>query len=124
MSNEIWAHLATKQTVDYLVTFAAVRGVVADGVRVIDRPSFSGQCIWNSNCDSMNKRYGTEVTPEKYLWRCRADPIPAMYIVKLCVMAMYESSACEDSFGYRLMRAIMMRAIIELPGYAEAPWSL
>lgn len=128
------AHIAEKETIDALVTFATSAKTqwfefYRDGRHVQYPADEIGQKLVEQNFKSVNSRYSLNEAPYKYRYRTHLLPLKnaALYALKLSNYLAYQS--CEDegwlcSDAYFILTSIKEIAIRRLPGYDDAPWGL
>ena len=91
-------------------------------------PQRSGQILLNENVRSVNHCYNETTVPDAFeLSAINSQNLTPVAILSLC--AGYDYQACEtDDYdtteAHAIIMAIRFKAIHQLPGYEEAPWTL
>jgi len=88
---------------------------------------YLGQILVDQNFRSVNCRYGEEYEAEKFVNKPNMRPRTPVEVIKLCDCYHYQSCETGDYYeseAWAIVNAIRERAIHNLPGYAEAEWTI
>ena len=127
------AFIVSNDHIKALVRFASVNDLgyyhvaSATFVRVSGKEDSAAQMLLNENVRSVNFRYGDTAQADRISYDINTPGLTAVQIIKAAACLEYQScetSGWTDSEAKALLDSIRSEAIAQLPGYAEAAWSL
>lgn len=127
------AFIVSNDHINALVRFASVNDLgyyhiaSATFVRVPGKEDSAAQMLLDENVRSVNFHYGDTVQADRIPYDTNAPRLTAVQILKAAACLEYQScetSGWTDSEAKALLDSIRREAITQLPGYAEAAWSL
>lgn len=97
----------------------------------LDDPQKLGELLYAENARSVGAQhyYRTDVaTDQAQMWTYeQGHPVPTVAFLKLCACLEYQSCEGEDYYetlAWKVLAALMFKAIRHLDGYPEAEWSV
>ena len=127
------AFIVSNDHINALVRFASVydlgyyHSASETHVRVPGNEDIVAQMLLDENVRSVNFRYGDTAQADRISYDINAPRLTAVQTIKAAACLEYQScetSGWTDSEAKALLDSIRSEAIAQLPGYAEAAWSL
>lgn len=128
MSTFVCSH----EHINAIVAFGAMRGcqyLTWDGkvIKVHEHPGATARKLLVANTMAVNQRYDEETLCADIGYLApRVLPTP-IGVIKLCDSYNYQTSELDDydqTAAWRIINSVIHSAIVQLPGYDEAKWSI
>jgi hypothetical protein len=120
------SYIVSDKHINTLISWAGGHGVWFESKYVSERPAELAQLLYAANVKSVNERYDDENDDAFTFQHIKVD-LPALHICSLANGLEYQcvdASNYEGSRADQLIRAIKDKAVRDIPGYDDAPWSI
>lgn len=127
------AFIVSNTQINALVRFASTNGVSFYYGPTKQRFNVSGnedaacQLLLDENVRSVNYRYGETTEADRIVYEIDAPCLTPVQIIKAAQCLDYQSCETddwEDTMAKKFLDAIIQQAIVKLPGYDDAPWTI
>ena len=127
------AFIVSNTQINALVRFASTNNVsfyygpTSQRWNVSGNEDATAQLLLDENVRSVNFRYGETTEAEFISYQIDAPDLTPVQVIKAAQCLEYQScetSDWEQTMAKKLIDAIIAQAIVKLPGYEAAPWTI
>ncbi len=117
------AFIVSHNHINAIVSFARRHQVV----NIAGNEQAAAELLLSENTRSVNHRYQEDAPVGLIVYDCQAPKLSPVEAIKACNSLGYQSCESEDwesTQACQLLRSITSAAVMDLPGYEAAAWSI